>query len=187
MTHEVDEPEDTDSLIEQLDEALCTLLHSGDEIGTHAPREHLDLFYARQAARQAEAQEERPETCCDNCETPIDGDNATTSEVCWDCWRAAKAKIAELEAKLEAHLSEWATANERADAAERDLRIAKQAFALVPPPTPEDSAVLAATDKVPESWLRSCVDASQLTRGLAPLAAAILDLRQARRAQRGGA
>jgi len=32
-------------LIEQLDEALCTQLHAGDELGTHAPREHLDLFY----------------------------------------------------------------------------------------------------------------------------------------------
>lgn len=40
--------EDTESLIEQLDEALCSLLHQGDEIGTHAPREHLDLFYQRQ-------------------------------------------------------------------------------------------------------------------------------------------
>jgi hypothetical protein len=45
----MDPPEDTESLIEQLDEALCTLLHIGDEVGEHSPRTHLDLFYARAA------------------------------------------------------------------------------------------------------------------------------------------
>lgn len=40
------EPEDTEALIEQLDEALCSLLHNGDEVGEHSPRAHLDLFYA---------------------------------------------------------------------------------------------------------------------------------------------
>lgn len=44
--------EDTESLIEQLDEALCTLLHRGDEEGEHSPRTHLDLFYARQKKEQ---------------------------------------------------------------------------------------------------------------------------------------
>ena len=39
--------EDTESLIEQLDEALCSLLHTGGDIGEHSPRTHLDLFYAR--------------------------------------------------------------------------------------------------------------------------------------------
>lgn len=39
--------EDTEALIEQLDEALCSLLHTGGEIGEHSPRTHLDLFYAR--------------------------------------------------------------------------------------------------------------------------------------------
>ncbi|HEX5011677.1 MAG TPA: hypothetical protein VFY71_14890 [Planctomycetota bacterium] len=45
-----DEPEeDAESLIERLDEALCSLLHTGGEIGEHSPRTHLDLFYAKQA------------------------------------------------------------------------------------------------------------------------------------------
>ena len=39
----------TESLIEQLDEALCTLLHDGGETGEHSPRTHLDLFYACQS------------------------------------------------------------------------------------------------------------------------------------------
>lgn len=42
--------EDTEALIEQLDEALCTLLHDDGSVGEHSPRTHLDLFYARQKA-----------------------------------------------------------------------------------------------------------------------------------------
>jgi len=46
-----DEPDDHDeALIEQLDEALCTMLHDGGEVGEHSPRTHLQLFYNRQKA-----------------------------------------------------------------------------------------------------------------------------------------
>jgi len=45
-----DEDEDTEALIEQLDEALCTMLHDGGEVGEHSPRTHLDLFYEQQKA-----------------------------------------------------------------------------------------------------------------------------------------
>jgi hypothetical protein len=43
-----------------------------------------------------------------------------------------------------------------------------------PTRTAADEAVLDATDAIPESWLRGAVQASQLPRGLAPLAVAVL-------------
>lgn len=49
--HDVHEEGDcryAESLIEQLDEALCTLLHSGDELGEHSPESHLELFHEQQ-------------------------------------------------------------------------------------------------------------------------------------------
>lgn len=46
-----DEPDDHDeALIDQLDEALCTFLHTGGEVGEHSPRTHLELFYEQQKA-----------------------------------------------------------------------------------------------------------------------------------------
>lgn len=176
-----DAEDDTEALIEQLDEALCTLLHNGDEVGTHAPREHLALFYARQAEALGLPLEDKQLL------KRLPSYMAVLRSHERDLV-AAKAKIAELESRITRQRAansglqrSYDAAAERAETAERDLRMAKTAFALVPPPSPEDSAVLAATDKVPESWLRSCVDASQVTRGLAPLAAAILDLRAAKR------
>jgi hypothetical protein len=46
---DAEDDEGTEALIEQLDEALCTLLHAGDEVGEHSPRTHLDLFYAKRS------------------------------------------------------------------------------------------------------------------------------------------
>ncbi len=35
-------------LIEELNDALCELLHEGDELGDHTPASHLALFYKRE-------------------------------------------------------------------------------------------------------------------------------------------
>lgn len=51
--HEDGDCEYAESLIEQLDEALCTLLHSGDELGEHSPESHLALFHEQQRDRDA--------------------------------------------------------------------------------------------------------------------------------------
>lgn len=47
-------------------------------------------------------------------------------------------------------------------------------------PTAEDRAVLEAVESIPVTWLEMAVNASQITRGLAPLAAAILARRTAK-------
>jgi len=40
-----------DAVLDQLDEALCSLLHRGDETGEHGPEAHLALARAREKAR----------------------------------------------------------------------------------------------------------------------------------------
>jgi hypothetical protein len=45
------ENENLESLVEQLDEAMCSMLHRGDELGEHSPETHLALFYKRKAAK----------------------------------------------------------------------------------------------------------------------------------------
>jgi len=60
-----------------------------------APEPSLDRFFGaipdmplEPAAPEPSAEDEPPE--CDNCGTPIDGNQAATSDVCWDCWRSAR-------------------------------------------------------------------------------------------------
>jgi hypothetical protein len=48
---------------------------------------------ARDTERTASRGTAEPDEC-DNCGTPMDGEAAATSDVCWDCWRAAKEKSA---------------------------------------------------------------------------------------------
>jgi len=50
-SHEEGDCASAESTIEQLDEALCSLLHRGDELGTHSPATHLDLYHERGAHR----------------------------------------------------------------------------------------------------------------------------------------
>ncbi len=60
--------------------------------------------------------------------------------------------------------------------------------ALVPAadvPTPEERAVLKAVEQIPGTWLSMAIDSSQVTRGLAPMAAAELARRAAKEAKGG--
>lgn len=81
------------------------------------------------------------------------------------------SRIQELEHEL-------AAANAAADAAGCEWRKAEQRAV-----TPEERAVLEASNLVPATWLEMAVGSSQITRGLAPLAAAELARRAAKEAK----
>jgi hypothetical protein len=76
----------------------------------------------------ARLRRENPEPECDNCGAVIDGNQAATSDVCFDCWRSAKeractpAERAVLdECATEGGLVEWGDRVWRAERARREL------------------------------------------------------------------
>lgn len=54
-------PEERDELlIDDMNDALCWLLHRGDEVGDHSPEAHVKLFHRRVAADQKKAAARKP-------------------------------------------------------------------------------------------------------------------------------